>query len=76
MREMIEQILNKNNFWYNSESNEYKKGNWTVRFDEDLIEVFNNPEKSKGVYYCGPINKVDLETILDEIENFEFNLEH
>lgn len=66
------QILEQNNF--KLIDNEYIRGNWTVRFDKDLIEVFNNPEKSRGYYYSGPISKVDLETILDEIENFEFNL--
>lgn len=54
--------------------NEYVKGNWTVRWDTSLMEVFNDPEKTRGVYYSGPLDLLDLESILDEIENFEFNL--
>lgn len=48
--------------------NNWIKGDWTVRFDKELIEVFNNPEKAAGKYYTGPIDKVDLDEILMEID--------
>lgn len=69
----MEEILVKEGFIKSETHNEYVKGNWTVRLENDLVEVFNNPEVSRGIYYCGPCNRVDLQTILDEITNFEFN---
>ena len=52
--------------------NEFVRGNWTIRLDNDLIEVFNNPELESGLYYCEPIGKVDLQAVLDDIYNFEY----
>ena len=50
---------------------EYVKGNWTVRIDGENIEVFNNPDLDKvGKYFIAPINKVDLEQLLSEIDDF------
>jgi len=55
---------------YNEVSdNEFVKGNWTVRIDNDIIEVFNNPDiEKKGLYYKGHIDKIDLITLLTSIE--------
>lgn len=69
---MIE-ILHKEGFSESENKNEFVKGNWTVRLENDLVEVFNNPEYGKGVYYAGLSSAIDLQTILDEIANFEFN---
>lgn len=59
-----------NGFVKSENSSEYVKGDWTVRLDESKIEVFNNPDKSAGYYYIGPIDKVDIQTIVDEINEF------
>ena len=50
--------------------NEYVRGDWTVRFDNENIEVFNDPDKMVGKYFVGPIDKVDIEQLLDEIDDF------
>lgn len=63
----MEEILKKFNY-KPTEDNTWIKGEWTVRFDDELIEVFNDPDKSSGVYYSAPILNVDLETILEEID--------
>lgn len=54
----------------------FTRGNWTIRFDCDLIEIFNDPDKAPGKYYCGPIEKTNLQDIIDEIINFEYNIIH
>ena len=54
---------------YNEVSdNEFVKGNWTVRIENDIIEVFNNPDIEEGLYYKGHIDKVDLITLLTDID--------
>lgn len=50
--------------------NEYVRGDWTIRFDEKSIEVFNDPDKATGVYYITSILRRELEEILDEIDTF------
>lgn len=68
---MEEMIINEG-FIQSENINEYVKGDWTIRLDKDIIEVFDNPEKGSGIYYCGPIKKVDLQAVLDDIYNFEY----
>ncbi|MDC7242638.1 MAG: hypothetical protein PQJ44_01335 [Sphaerochaetaceae bacterium] len=40
------------------------KGSWTIRFEDDKIEAFDSPNKSKR-YYFG--KREALEAILEEI---------
>ena len=70
----MNEILEREGFTPSENQNEYIKGDWTIRIDDDLLEIFNNPDKAPGVYYCGPLNKIDLQTILDELANFDYNL--
>ena len=70
----MNEILEREGFTLSENQNEYIKGDWTIRIDDDLLEIFNNPDKAPGVYYCGPLNKIDLQTILDEVANFDYNL--
>ena len=50
--------------------------NWTIRLHGDALEAFNNPEKESGIYYTAPIKKVDIDTLLDEIDdNIDKSLE-
>ena len=51
-------------------SNEYVKCDWTIRFDKDTIEVFNDPNKAPGYHYGAPVKKIDIKTLLDEIDEF------
>ena len=46
----------------------WTKNNWTVRLDKNIIEVFNNPDKSIGKYYINSIDKIDIEALLIEID--------
>ena len=65
----MEELLKK--FNYKSETeNVWIKNVWTVRFDDNVVEVFNDPEGGKGMYYCELIQYVDLEQILEEIDEF------
>lgn len=68
----MEEMIMQEGFIKSENSNDFIKGNWTIRLDKDMIEIFNNPELESGLYYCGPIGKVNLETIFDEIKNFEY----
>jgi len=63
----MEEILKKFNY-KPTEENTWVKGEWTVRFDDELVEVFNDPNKSAGEYYSSPIATVDLELILMEVD--------
>lgn len=65
----MEEILIKHNY-KNVESNTWIKYDWTVRFDNNLIEIFNDPDKTPGRYYTAPLVKVDLEEILSEIDDY------
>jgi len=50
------------------ETDIWTKNNWTVRLDKNIIEVFNNPDKSIGKYYINSIDKIDIEALLIEID--------
>ena len=64
---MIE-ILLQHNYKPIDEST-WVKGLWTVRWDDEYIEVFNDPDKEAGKYYIGPYNSVELNEILEEIDD-------
>lgn len=49
--------------------NTWIKGSWTVRFDENDIEIFDAPDKT-GNYFLGNIRTVDIVPILDDVEKF------
>jgi len=68
----MEEILEREGFKPTIFENEYVKDDWTIRFDDEYLEAFNDAEKGRGVYFYGPINKVDLDAILADIANFEF----
>lgn len=59
------------NYGYSSmDLNDWTKQNWTIRFDKTFIEVFNNPDKEKGKYFIGKLNEININTILEEIEDY------
>lgn len=70
----MERFLDENGFAVSDIPNEYVKGNWTIRIDDDLVEVFNNPEVERGVYYSGLLSVVDIKSIVDEIANFNYDI--
>ena len=51
--------------------NEFVRGDWTIRLDDDLIEVFNNPDIGKGFYYIESLDAINLEEILEDIDDIE-----
>ena len=63
-------ILMNRGFIKTENLNEYVRRDWTIRINGDIIEAFNDPDKNKGVYYSGPIKKIDLEQLLIEIDEF------
>jgi hypothetical protein len=65
---MIE-ILKKYNYNYVDE-NTWVKNNWTVRIIDETVEVFSDPDKTKGRYFIGPKNSIDLQEILEEIDYY------
>ena len=66
---MNELLMNKG-FLKTENPNEYVKNNWTIRINNDTVEAFNDPDKSKGLYYSGPVKLVDLEQLIKEIDDF------
>ena len=69
---IMEKMLIENGFIASSLPNTWIKGDWTIRFDAEMIEAYDDAENGQGLYYCGPIDKVDLQVILDDIYNFEY----
>lgn len=47
--------------------NAWIKGSWTVRFDENDVEIFDAPDKT-GKYLLENIRTVNIVSILDEVE--------
>lgn len=47
--------------------NTWIKGSWTVRFDENDVEIFDAPDKT-GKYLLENVRTVDICPILDEVE--------
>lgn len=47
--------------------NTWIKGSWTVRFDENDVEIFDAPDKT-GKYLLENIRTVNIVSILDEVE--------
>lgn len=71
---MIKKIIERGFKPSNEEKDTYVRGNWTIRFDNEVLEAFNNPDlepgrTSAGVYYSAPLHKIDLDILLDEIDN-------
>ena len=54
--------------------NEFVRGDWTIRLDNDLIEVFNNPDKREGFYYIDSLEELNLNDLLDDIDDIDRNL--
>lgn len=63
----MKEFLIKNGFIESNSQNEYIKNDWTIRLDDNKIEVFNNPDISKGLYYLGFIEDTDIEYLISEI---------
>ena len=64
----MEEILQYNGFMQTENPNEWIRGNWTIRFEGDFMEIFNDPDKEIGKYFIGPAHKYKLRTILQEIQ--------
>ena len=67
---MIELILERG-FQKTENSNEYIRGNWTIRLDDDQIEIFNDPDKEKGVYYLDSICDINIVDLLNDIDDID-----
>lgn len=65
---MINELLERG--YKQIDKQEFVKSGWTIRLEKDIIEVFDDPEVGTGYYFKGDIHKVDLETLLNEIDDF------
>ena len=65
VNELMKKGWNKTSEW-----NVWVKADWTARIFEDKFEIFNDPDKSSGKYYSGSIDKVDIDILLDEVDEF------
>ena len=65
-KKMIKKLLEKQG--YKEVDNKFVKENWTIRLHDDQLEAFNNPDLEAGYYYTAPINNVDIETLLIDID--------
>lgn len=63
---MINELLERG--YKQIDKDEFVREGWTIRLEKDIIEVFDDPEVGLGYYFHGNIHKVDLETLLNEIE--------
>lgn len=62
-KDIENKILNRG---FEKESNyEFKKLNWTIRYDSCFIEAFNDK-----FYHSAEITKVEIDSLLDDIEDF------
>ena len=57
MQEMLKQ------YGYVLNDNEWKKLEWTVRFDDEKIEAFDD-----FLYFCKEIKNIELKDLLDDID--------
>ena len=55
---MIEVLLQHN--YKPIDENIWVKGDWSVKWDDEYVEVFNDPDKESGKYFIGPYNSVEL----------------
>ena len=67
----MKEILISRGFQETESSNEFIRNTWVIRFYDEFVEAFNDPEDGDGKYYHGLHNKLDIETLLDEIDGFE-----
>jgi len=51
-------------------SDQFTKNDWTIRIYKDIIEAYNNPDKAPGRYYTVLLNKLEINDLLDEIDDF------
>lgn len=52
--------------------NEWFRGNWTIRYLGDEVEIFENSDIVQSAkYYKAKINEIDLELVLDAIAESE-----
>ena len=61
------EILIQNGFVYNDDLKHWERGTWIIRFIQNMVEVFNDPETDDGKYFMGNIYKIDLQSIIDDM---------
>lgn len=64
----MEKILSKYGFVKDDNTNSWIRDNWVVNFGSELIEFAEDFDKVKNPrYFIGLIDKIDVETILEDI---------
>ena len=67
----MEELILERGFIKDEIKKEYVRGNWTIRIDDYQVEIFNNPDSSKGFYYIDNISDIYITDILDDIDEID-----
>ena len=67
----MEELILERGFIKDEIKKEYVRGNWTIRIDNYQVEIFNNPDSSKGFYYIDNISDICITDILDDIDEID-----
>jgi hypothetical protein len=66
----MESILRKYGFNVDDSGNIWTRGLWTVRFFENVVEIFDDVlEGGEGKYLLGDRDLLDLEAVLEDIKD-------
>lgn len=66
--ERIEVLLSGNDFVRGENLDEWSRGRWTVRFFEDEMEIYENPDvEGHGRYLLTEIDADTLEEVLEDM---------
>ena len=69
MNKIYTAIINDGFIKDTSTSGEYIKGDWTIRFDDEIIEIYNSADDGFGKYFKTTTDQIDIELVLSEINN-------
>lgn len=67
----MEELILERGFIKDEIKKEYVRGDWTIRIDDYQVEIFNNPDSSKGFYYIDNISDIYITDILDDIDEID-----
>lgn len=67
----MEELILERGFIKDEIKKEYVRGDWTIRIDNYQVEIFNNPDSSKGFYYIDNISDIYITDILDDIDEID-----
>lgn len=70
----MEELLLKHGYKLTEDPNVWTKLTWTIRYDDFMLEAYTDIKFDRsGKYYCGTLDRIDLKTLLTEIDDFLIN---